>query len=261
MPLPVSLVDAIVSLGENNKTEKITVVLIKLLENCYDKCADDYKHTSTNQRYSTGKLERKIFLKLADICNWKNSNGNAKRGGDIMYQLGYLSYDERPNRFRQKVENEKKKHRRKNVRISKRTIRNRRRRNNNDMNDVFSDADFSYQEESNAAFPLKDSVSRPTIPQQEESSTDSDAGSSDTNSRINLFSTSITADSPSYDDNRFSREEVDEECIGQSQDMDSKNVVFTPANSNTSHGTGVFAPLCQSINDNKDYRVFPSTFF
>lgn len=109
MEVPKSIADAIVALGRRNKTEARASELLKWLRGTYRQCEDDYTKTSTIKRYSTGKLEKKIFLYLADICQWENGNDNARQAGDIMIMLGYKSYQVRPHRFRQKVENEKKK--------------------------------------------------------------------------------------------------------------------------------------------------------
>ena len=126
MELPVAIIDAIITLGRRNMKEDCANSLIMFLKEHYLQCGEDYKRTSTNERYSTGKLEKKIFIKLADICHWENGNDNAKQAGDIMIMLGYMSYKERPNRFRQKVENGKKKKR--NGKLQRRRRRTGKRR-------------------------------------------------------------------------------------------------------------------------------------
>lgn len=83
------------------------------IEANYNQFAVDYERTSQKDRFSTGKLERKIFMYLAEMCKWNNANNNAKNASAILDELGYHSYQTREKRFRQKVENEKKKKKRK----------------------------------------------------------------------------------------------------------------------------------------------------
>ena len=83
--------------------------VISFIDQNYTKFAEDYQSTSQKDRYSTGKLERRLFLLLADLCNWNNGNDNALCASIILSDLGYHSYKMKEKRFRQKVENEKKK--------------------------------------------------------------------------------------------------------------------------------------------------------
>lgn len=83
--------------------------VLKFIQANLSKFVEDYKSTSQKDRYSTGKLEKRIFIHLAELCKWNNGNENAKMASSILTELGYLSYQKKEKRFRQKVENEKKK--------------------------------------------------------------------------------------------------------------------------------------------------------
>ena len=96
-------------LAQHNETVSQLPELEEYIRKNFDLFAKDYGGTSHNARYSTGKLEGELFLKLASICNFKNRDDNAKEASDIFRLLGYESYKQKPNRFRQKIENYKKK--------------------------------------------------------------------------------------------------------------------------------------------------------
>lgn len=96
------------ALGEKNGTGNLVDDTVEFIQNNFNKFQSDYNNTSRKQRLSTGKLEADLFRQLAAICHYENGNDNAKIASEIMVQIGYNSYAERPNRFRQKVENYKK---------------------------------------------------------------------------------------------------------------------------------------------------------
>ena len=95
-------------LGEKNGTGNLVDDTMEFIQNNLNKFQSDYNNTSRKLRLSTGKLEASLFQQLAAICQYENGNDNAKIASEIMVQIGYNSYAERPNRFRQKVENYKK---------------------------------------------------------------------------------------------------------------------------------------------------------
>lgn len=96
-------------LAQHNDTENYLPDLEEFILRNIDSFKNDYKNTSHDKRYSTGKLESELFLKLARLCNYKNRDENAKEASYIFQLLGYESYKEKPKRFRQKIENYKKK--------------------------------------------------------------------------------------------------------------------------------------------------------
>lgn len=91
--------------GTTSKSEDV----LKFIQANLNKFAEDYKSTSQKDRFSTGKLEKRIFIYLAELCKWNNGNENARIASAILTELGYHSYQKKEKRFRQKVENEKKK--------------------------------------------------------------------------------------------------------------------------------------------------------
>lgn len=96
-------------LAQHNETMSQLPELEEFVRRNFDLFSKDYGSTSHEKRYSTGKLEGELFLKLAGICNFKNRDDNAREASDIFRLLGYESYKQKPNRFRQKIENYKKK--------------------------------------------------------------------------------------------------------------------------------------------------------
>ena len=99
-------------LARVNGTSNMVDEVAAYIEANYYQFAVDYEKTSQKDRFSTGKLERRIFMYLAEMCKWNNANNNAKNASVILDELGYHSYQTREKRFRQKVENEKKKKKR-----------------------------------------------------------------------------------------------------------------------------------------------------
>ena len=95
-------------LAQHNETMSQLPELEEYIRKNFDLFSKDYSSTSHEKRYSTGKLEGELFLKLAGICNFKNRDDNAKEASDIFRLLGYESYKQKPRRFRQKIENYKK---------------------------------------------------------------------------------------------------------------------------------------------------------
>ena len=72
---------------------------------------DDYSHTCTTKRNSTGRLERVLVDKLFLLVKWSCTANNKNLVNELMILLGYKSYEKKPDRFRQKMENELKKRR------------------------------------------------------------------------------------------------------------------------------------------------------
>ena len=107
--VPEEVVEILHRLGDRNSTQDIVLELETYLRKNGDRCVDDYDHTCKEQRFSSGKYEKEIFQYLADICKKQNGNGNAADASRIMILLGYESYKTKPKRFRQKIENMKKK--------------------------------------------------------------------------------------------------------------------------------------------------------
>ena len=222
MELPVAIIDAIITLGRRNMKEDCANSLIMFLKEHYLQCGEDYKRTSTNERYSTGKLEKKIFIKLADICHWENGNDNAKQAGDIMIMLGYMSYKERPNRFRQKVENGKKKKR--NGKLQRRYRRARTRRFRYDI----SSSEESYSDYERISEPDVQSESdireNPfcdiASPSSVEVFNDVVVGFTDNNSLTNVFSDPVFREYPMDDFPRmFSVESEMQDFQGYSDEL------------------------------------------
>ena len=71
--------------------------------------ASDYDSTSQRKRYSSGRLEKKLYQFLARITKWSTKRDVCKSCSRIMIMLGYNSYKLNEKRYKQKVENEKKK--------------------------------------------------------------------------------------------------------------------------------------------------------
>lgn len=92
-------------LGEKNGTQDAAEELVLYIRKSGEMCKEDYEKTSRDLRYSSGKIEKVIFKLLAKVVNKQNKNGNAQKASRIMFLLGYRSYLERSNRFRQKMEN------------------------------------------------------------------------------------------------------------------------------------------------------------
>lgn len=104
-----SVLNRIAQLARLNGTSGMLHEVSSFVEHNFVKFAEDYQNTSQKDRFSTGKLEKRIFTYLADLCNWNNGNDNAQYASSILNDLGYHSYKMKEKRFRQKVENEKKK--------------------------------------------------------------------------------------------------------------------------------------------------------
>ena len=98
----------LLDLGKRNDTLELSRSLIEYIERNQAEFQNDYSHTCKEQRFSSGKVEKQVFLKLADICKRQNGNGNAAQASRVMILLGYDSYRINPQRFRQKIENLKK---------------------------------------------------------------------------------------------------------------------------------------------------------
>ena len=71
--------------------------------------SSDYAGTSQRKRYSTGRLEKKLFEFLARITKGSTNRDVRESCSRIMIMLGYDSYRHRENRYKQKVENTLKK--------------------------------------------------------------------------------------------------------------------------------------------------------
>ena len=109
--VPEEVVEILHRLGDRNSTQdKVQELEVYLRKNGH-RCVEDYDNTCKEQRYSSGKYEKEIFTYLADICKKQNGNGNAADASRVMILLGYESYRTKPKRFRQKIENMKKKDR------------------------------------------------------------------------------------------------------------------------------------------------------
>lgn len=129
-------------LGEKNGTQDAAEELVLYIRKSGEMCKEDYEKTSRDLRYSSGKIEKVIFKLLAKVVNKQNKNGNAQKASRIMFLLGYRSYLERSNRFRQKMENLLKAERmkqKKDLRRSKRKIRIR-----NQVRRAIADANLSF---------------------------------------------------------------------------------------------------------------------
>ena len=102
--------EIIAKLEEKNKTDGSEVRQF-IDENGFASFAEDFSRSSRKKRYSTppGSLERELVLLLADLVKWSCDKDNLPLVNNLMYLLGYLSYDSKPLRFRQKIENMKKK--------------------------------------------------------------------------------------------------------------------------------------------------------
>ena len=105
------VVDILHRLGQRNSTLDLVQELEVYLHKNGDRCIEDYDNTCKEQRFSSGKYEKEIFSYLAAICKKQNGNGNAADASRVMILLGYESYRTKPKRFRQKIENMKKKDR------------------------------------------------------------------------------------------------------------------------------------------------------
>lgn len=101
--------DIIAKLEEKNKTDGSEVRRF-IDKNGFASFAEDFLKSSRKTRFSTPprSLEKELVFLLADLINW-SCDGNLMLINNLMYLLGYLSYDSKPLRFRQKIENMKKK--------------------------------------------------------------------------------------------------------------------------------------------------------
>lgn len=109
MPVDLDSIKSIIEeLGKTNSTKEFIKKLLNYIMKHQHEFEADYKGTCRNQRFSSGKLEKEVFLMLATICCHQNRHGNAAKASKVMISLGYYSYEHNPNRFRQKIENLKK---------------------------------------------------------------------------------------------------------------------------------------------------------
>ena len=109
MPVDIDSINSIIeALGKRNSTKNFIQHLVNYIMRHQNEFEVDYESTSREDRFSTGKLEKEVFLMLANICRYSNANGNAAQASDVMIRLGYYSYQHNPKRFRQKIENLKK---------------------------------------------------------------------------------------------------------------------------------------------------------
>ena len=263
MGLPVSTIDAITTLGRRNKKEDCANTLITLLKGCYLQCEEDYKHTSTNKRFSTGKLEKKIFIMLADICHWENGNDNAKQAGDIMIMLGYMSYKERPNRFRQKVENEKKKrngklqHRRRRVPVRRVQCDDFISEESYSDNEPISEPDIKSESDVMES-SFSDSPSTSSV----EVFNDGVVGFTDNNSPTNVFSEAAFTEYPMDDIRYVLPYEENEESFKQFQSSYNKDSLFPIiASDSCGYDDELLAGLSQPLNENIQEDQYSSCFF
>lgn len=263
MELPVAIRDAVTTLGRRNKREACAESLITLLKGCYLQCEDDYKRTSTKQRFSTGKLEKKIFLLLADICQWENGNENAKQAGEIMTMLGYASYKLKPNRFRQKVENEKKKRNGK-CQHRRRSAQARRVRNDDYLSDEsYSDNETYYEPETNSGSGFENCNSLAVSPLIGGECDFPVVGFADDNSPTEVFADPIFASVPMYEPPRnLTSEELEVEYLKQFQSYDNKDAVFPilPID-DYGYDDDLIDGLSQPLNDNSQEDQYPTWFF
>lgn len=65
----------------------------------------DYESASHLIRHSTGRLEKKLVTMLIEMSSYQCTTANCQTASTVMVLLGYESYQLKPNRFRQKVEN------------------------------------------------------------------------------------------------------------------------------------------------------------
>ena len=148
-------------LAQQNGTQKLVSDLEVYIRKYSNQFVEDYKNTSHRKRYSTGKLEGELFLKLAGICNFRNCNDNAKEASEIFSLLGYESYKQKPHRFRQKIENYKKKQK-----LKKSSVRSRKSAKRKIVKEESSDELPSDNEESSTPSLSSDSESVSVCPKE-----------------------------------------------------------------------------------------------
>ena len=119
---PQSIESAVLNLGNENDTVNLAHALVSLLKRCHIYLRDEYLQTSKKKRTSYGKYELQLFYCLAYISRWTERKDVCKQCSWIMNALGYESYSINEERYKQKVENEKKSFRKNGVNLEDTTI-------------------------------------------------------------------------------------------------------------------------------------------
>ena len=109
------------TLASKEHTETEARIAKRFVEENWAKFPSDYENTSRNQRCSSGKVENELFNHIAGLCKWKTNKEYMKIASQIMILCGYNSYKKNKNRFKQKIENMKKKNKKK-IKMSTMTI-------------------------------------------------------------------------------------------------------------------------------------------
>ena len=97
------------TLASKERTENEAWIVKCFVKENWARFPSDYENTSRNQRYSSGKVENELFNHIAGLCKWKTNMEYMKIANQIMIYCGYDSYKKNKNRFKQKIENNKKK--------------------------------------------------------------------------------------------------------------------------------------------------------
>ena len=108
------------SLASINNTKHEAEQAKMFVKENWEKFLRDFKSTPTI-RYPTGRIERVLFKLIANVCDWKTNKDYMRTASQIMILCGYHSYEKNKNRFKQKIENMKKKNKKK-IKMSTMTI-------------------------------------------------------------------------------------------------------------------------------------------
>ena len=95
-------------LAQLNDSHYIKDKAVFFIENHFTEFKNDYNSTRRGLRWTTGKLERELFILIGKLCRGSNRGKNSKYGRSIMIECGYTSYKSKEKRFVQKMENYKK---------------------------------------------------------------------------------------------------------------------------------------------------------
>ena len=93
------------SLASINNTKQEAEQAKKFVEENWDKFRRDFESTSTEERCSTGEIERDLFRLIANVCDWKTNKDYMRIASQIMILCEYNSYKINKDRFKQKIQN------------------------------------------------------------------------------------------------------------------------------------------------------------
>ena len=99
----------IASLAMRNNSLDKGAAFIKFLNNHNQNAFLNDRQTDKKKRYAYTPLEIQLTTNLFDICNYHCKSNNVEDAIEIFCILGYTYYRERKLRFRQRMENERKK--------------------------------------------------------------------------------------------------------------------------------------------------------